>query len=63
MIHRTIKHMKTRPHHERRAFALMIALGVIVVLFLCWSFFFFSSLQGVTPINNSTGVTATTTQE
>ena len=42
VIERTLKRidsLKERPHHERRAFAALIALGVIGVLLLGWSFF------------------------
>ncbi len=45
MIHRTIRHLKTRPHHERRAVALLVAIGIVVVLFLLWVITFVSSLR------------------
>jgi ATP-dependent Zn protease len=45
VVRRTINHIKTRPHHERRAVALMISIGVIVLLFFVWAFFFFTSLH------------------
>jgi peptidoglycan hydrolase CwlO-like protein len=45
VVHRTIHHLKTRPHHERRAVALLIALGVIIVLFFAWAFVFFSDIH------------------
>lgn len=45
VVRRTIDNLKERPHHERRAVALMIAIGVVVMLFLGWAFLFFSSLR------------------
>jgi len=61
MIRRTIEHMKTRPHHERRSFALIIAFIVVVILFLAWALFFFSDVSLATPNINAIQ-TASTTQ-
>jgi hypothetical protein len=41
VIQRTIESLKERPHEERRAVALSISIGVMAVLFIGWSVFFF----------------------
>ncbi len=45
LAHRTIHRLKQRPHHERRAVALLIATGVVIVLFIGWAYAFFSSIH------------------
>jgi flagellar basal body-associated protein FliL len=45
VLQRHIDNLKERPHHQRRAVALIIAMGVIVVLFFGWVFIFFTNLH------------------
>ena len=45
VIQRTIHHLKQRPHHERRTFALMFASIVVAALFLIWAVAFFTGLH------------------
>ena len=45
VVHRTLHHLRQRPHHERRAVALIIAMAVVALLFLLWTLLFFSSLH------------------
>jgi len=47
VIKRTIASLKTRPHDERRAFAGMCAIVVMVVLTGSWGAVFFRSIQNV----------------
>lgn len=42
---RHIDNLKERPHHERRAVALLIATGVVVILFLMWALAFFNGIR------------------
>ncbi|MBP9758022.1 MAG: hypothetical protein KBD06_05460 [Candidatus Pacebacteria bacterium] len=39
-----IEELKERPHHERRAIAFYIAIGVVAFLILFWGFFVVRSL-------------------
>ncbi|MBI5645024.1 hypothetical protein HY970_02890 [Candidatus Kaiserbacteria bacterium] len=41
---RRIENLKERPHHERRALAASIAIGLVATLFLGWSVLFFKRL-------------------
>lgn len=50
MLHRTITHLQTRPHHERRAVALVIAVAVMAVIFLVWVVVFFRSVSREAPL-------------
>ena len=45
VIQNTIDNLRDRPHHERRAVALGISLGVVAVLFLGWIVFFVRNVQ------------------
>lgn len=45
VLQRHIDNLKERPHHERRAVALTIAIAVVVVLFVGWAFIFFTELH------------------
>ena len=45
VVRRTIHHLRGRPHHERRAVAILTASGVVVVLFIVWSILFFHAIQ------------------
>jgi hypothetical protein len=45
VLQRHIDNLKERPHHERRAVALTIAIGVVIVLFVGWAFIFFTELH------------------
>ena len=49
---RKIEALKERPHHERRAIAAAVALGVVAVLFVGWGLGAYRSLgaSGVEPI-------------
>lgn len=42
--------LKERPHHERRAIAAALALGVVAVLFLGWAVVFFRSISSGEPV-------------
>lgn len=57
MIHRTIRHMRTRPRDERVAFAGMVALGVMFVLLIGWAFFFLMTLRTAFPAQPETATT------
>lgn len=61
IAHKTIHRLKQRPHHERRAVALFVAMGVVVVTFFGWMFAFFAGLDtGAvgTPAASETAATA-----
>ena len=45
VVKRTINRLKQRPHHERRAVALFISAGVVVVIFIGWAYAFFSGVH------------------
>ncbi|MBI2030390.1 hypothetical protein HYT05_02100 [Candidatus Kaiserbacteria bacterium] len=45
VLKRTIGALRSRPHDERHAFAVLSALVVMVILLLAWGVFFFSSIQ------------------
>ena len=49
VLHRHINKLKERPHHERRAVALTIAIGVVIVLFFAWAFIFFTAIHANQP--------------
>lgn len=49
VIKRTIGALRSRPHDERHAFAVLSALVVMVILLLAWGIFFFSSIQSDAP--------------
>jgi len=49
VIKRTIGALRSRPHDERHAFAVLTALVVMVILLLAWGIFFFSSIQSDAP--------------
>ncbi len=59
MIHRTIRHMRTRPRDERIAFAGTIALGVMFILLIGWALFFLSTLRTSFPTQPATTATST----
>ncbi len=44
VLQRTIDNLRERPHHERRAVALGIAVSVMLILFLCWGIYFFRTI-------------------
>ena len=50
VLDRHIEKLKERPHHERRAVALTIAIGVVIVLFVAWAFIFFTEMHANEPI-------------
>jgi Tfp pilus assembly protein PilX len=50
MIHKAIRHLKTRPHHERRGVALIVALAVVIILFLLWAVFFVRGLRAQSAV-------------
>ena len=62
MIHRKIEHMKERPRHERVAFAGAVAVGAVVVLFVGWAFYFFTSVSNSIPLAAPTAATSTDAQ-
>ena len=45
VIQNTIDNLRDRPHHERRAFAMAISLGVVAVLFFGWLVFFVRNVE------------------
>ena len=53
-----IDNLRERPQDEKRVIAGWIAVGVVVVLFLIWAFFFFRSIQHV-PVPSLTASTTT----
>jgi type II secretory pathway component PulM len=59
VVQRTIKHLKTRPHHERRAVAVLTAFAVVVILFLLWVYQLFATIRA----QSQTPAVQTTTQQ
>ena len=58
VLKKTIHNLKQRPHHERRAFALLSAMGVVVVLFFGWAYAFFSGIHATEAVNQAATQTA-----
>ncbi len=54
--------MKERPRHERVAFAGAVAVGAVVVLFVGWAFYFFTSVSNSIPLAAPTAATSTDAQ-
>ena len=63
VLQRTIENLKDRPKHERRAVALLCALGVVVVLLIGWMFFFFRTVHRSVTDVQSQGQTAAVSAE
>ncbi|HVM73529.1 MAG TPA: hypothetical protein VMU13_01460 [Candidatus Paceibacterota bacterium] len=59
VVQRTIHHLKQRPHHERRAVALLSACFVVVVLFFGWAYAFFASVHSSALANQQAQVAQT----
>lgn len=45
VLQKTIDNLRERPHDERRAVALGVAIAVMVILFIGWAIFFVRSIQ------------------
>jgi hypothetical protein len=50
--------MRTRPHHERHAFAVSISIAVMAFLFVLWGFLFLRKIKAVPLPVTETPVTA-----
>ena len=56
-----LDNLKERPHHERKAIALWVTVGIVVVLFLGWAIFFFQRIQNIIPAPQPQQPAATST--
>lgn len=68
VIQKTINNLKDKPKDERKAVAGGIAIAVVAILFIGWTFFFFKSIQRGTQLQQLDGGAAsefysTTVQE
>ena len=50
VVRRTIAHLKTRPHHERHALAVTLALVIMGLIFVAWVVIFFRSVTREAPL-------------
>ena len=58
VLHKTIHHLKQRPHQERRAVAMLSATFVVVMLFFGWAYAFFSGIRATEAVNQAAMQTA-----
>jgi len=63
VVQKTIDHLKTRPHHERRAVAVLTAFGVVVILFLLWAYQLFATIRAQSETPTQVAATVQTTNQ